>query len=201
MHLMAFQESVEGIPNNTNNRVLLPRSKRSKIYINPAAESALPSINKNAEPNKLNQIIEPNSVRSRSFSLHDLWLLFRKWNSVGQSVPIFSGWLMNIWNKHSTNLIKTTETYSPPIWSKVTDFSSIHKYIEYLQSLARSVNMPYTNITLDVGAAINEYKFLWNTNDMYDNVIIYLASFHFIKENFQVRYSCFGKSNLFCTTD
>ena len=81
MHLMAFQESVEGIP-NTKNRVLLPRSKRSKISINPAAERALPSINKNAEPTKLNQIIEPNSVRSSSFSLHDLWLLFRKWNSV-----------------------------------------------------------------------------------------------------------------------
>ena len=111
MHLMAFQESVEGIPNNTNNRVLLPRSKRSKIYINPAAVSALPSISKNAEPTKLNQIIEPNSVRSRSFSLHDLWLLFRKWNSVDQTVPIFSGWLINIQKKHSTNLAKTAETY------------------------------------------------------------------------------------------
>ena len=157
---MAFQESVEGIPNNTNNRVLLPRSKRSKIYINPAAESALPSINKNAEPTKLNQIIEPNSVRSRSFSLHDLWLLFRKWNSVDQTVPIFSGWLINIRKKRSTNFIKTTETYLPPISSKVTDFSSIQKYIEYLHSLAHSINMPYTNIALDVGAAINAYKFL-----------------------------------------
>ena len=126
---MAFQESVEGIPNNTNN-ISLPRSKRKKISIDPAAESTLPSINKNAEPTKFNQIIKPNSVPSRFFSLYDLWLLFRKWNSVDQTVPIFSGWLINIRKKHSTNLIKTTETYlPPPILSKVTDFSLIQKCI------------------------------------------------------------------------
>ena len=79
--------------------------------------------------------------------------------------------------------------YLPTISSKVTDFSSIQKYIEYLHSLAHSINMPYTNIALDVGAAINAYKFLWNTDDMYDDVIIHLGSFHSIKENFHVRYS------------
>ena len=67
-HLMAFQELVEGIPNNTNNNVSLPRSKRRKISIDPTAESALPSINKNAEdPTKFNQIVKPNSVPSRFF--------------------------------------------------------------------------------------------------------------------------------------
>ena len=49
--------------------------------------------------------------------------------------------------------------------------------------------MPYTNIALDVGASINAYKFLWNTDDMYDDNIIHLGSFHSIKENFHVRYS------------
>ena len=132
---MPFQESVEGIPNNTNSNISLPRSKR-KISIDPAAESALPSINENAEPTKFNQIIKPNSVPSRFFfivrSLYDLLLmLFRKWNSVDQTVPIFSGWLINIRKKHSTNLIKTTETYLPSILSRLIDFSSIQKYIEY----------------------------------------------------------------------
>ena len=54
---MTFRESVEGIPNNTNNNISLPRSKRRKISIDPSAESALPSINKNAEPIKFNEII------------------------------------------------------------------------------------------------------------------------------------------------
>ena len=63
---MPFQESVEGIPNNTNSNISLPGSKR-KISIDPAAESALPSINENAEPTKFNQIIKPNSIPSRFF--------------------------------------------------------------------------------------------------------------------------------------
>ena len=90
--------------------------------------------------------------------------------------------------KHSPKLIKTSETYLPPILSKVTEFSSIQKYVEYLQSLAASVNMPYVNITLDVGAAMNAFKFIWNGTEKYSDVIIHLGSFHFIKENFQVSY-------------
>ena len=47
-----FQESVEGIPNNTNYNISLPRRKRRKTSINTDAESALPSINKNVAPTK-----------------------------------------------------------------------------------------------------------------------------------------------------
>ena len=46
--------------------------------------------------------------------------------------------------------------------------------------------MPYINITLDVGAAINAMKYIWNHQELYHNVIIHLGAFHFIKENFQV---------------
>ena len=59
-----------------------------------------------------------------------------------------------------TALKKTTETYLPPITSKVTDFETISNYITYLKSLASECNMPYVNITLDVGAAINAFKFI-----------------------------------------
>ena len=55
-----------------------------------------------------------------------------------------------------------------------------------LQKLAKSVNMPYVNITLDVGAAINAFKAFWNHPDVFGNVVIHLGGFHFIKENFQV---------------
>ena len=58
--------------------------------------------------------------------------------------------------------------------------------MKYLQSLASSSNMPYENITLDVGAAINAYKFLWANQTSFENVVIHLGDFHFMKENFQV---------------
>ena len=55
----------------------------------------------------------------------------------------------------------------------------------YLQSLAADVNMPDVNITLDVDAAINAYKLLWNYPRKFGNVIVHLGDFHFLKENFK----------------
>ena len=84
---------------------------------------------------------------------------------------------------------KTVITYLPPINSKVTDFSTIFAYFDYLQKLAADVNMPYVNITLDVGAAVNAYKALWSQPSQYKNIVIQPGDFHFMKENFKVRIS------------
>ena len=55
----------------------------------------------------------------------------------------YSGWILN---EHDIkNLAKT-----------------ILNYMQYLQKLAEEVNMPYINITLDMGAAINAFKVLRN---------------------------------------
>ena len=45
--------------------------------------------------------------------------------------------------------------------------------------------MPYTNTTLDVGAAINAFKYLWSNNKTFSNVVIHLGDFHIMKENFR----------------
>ena len=47
-----------------------------------------------------------------------------------------------------------------PINLKMTDFSTIFAYFDYLQKLAVDVNMPYVNITPDVGAAVSAYRAL-----------------------------------------
>ena len=77
-------------------------------------------------------------------------------------------------------------TYLPPINSKVTDFNTINQYLMYMQKLADEANMPYVNVSLDVGAAINAFKFVWNFPVRFNNVVIHLGDFHFIKENFGV---------------
>ena len=76
----------------------------------------------------------------------------------------------------------------PPINSKVTEFETIVQYMEYLQSLSDQVNMPYVNITLDVGAAMNAFKTVWSHPTKFQNIVIHLGDFHFIKENFQVSF-------------
>ena len=106
-------------------------------------------------------------------------------------------WLTQICEKCNPTKqpVKITEkTYLPPTVSKVTGFSTIHQQREYLQCLAASVNMPYVNITIDVKAALNAFKFLWNELEKYQNAVIHLGDFHFMKENFQV--PCLIKNEL-----
>ena len=103
-------------------------------------------------------------------------------------VPTFSDWqFQNRQKEMSTyQLKKTVETYLPLIPSKVMEFTMIETYLEYLEKLSMSCNMPFVNITSDVRAAMNAYKFVWSNPERFKNVVIHLGDFHFIKENFQV---------------
>ena len=94
------------------------------------------------------------------------------------------GWLLK--HRKVQKLRKTVETYLPPITTKVTDFSTILNYMVHLQNLSECVNMPYVNITLDIGAAINAFKLIWNYPERFKKIVIHPGDFQFMKENFQV---------------
>ena len=108
-----------------------------------------------------------------------------KQNGFDQTVPVFIGWILKIRSLYQHNITKT-ETYLPPAASKVTDFETIQQHLSYFQKLAKVVGMPYVNVDIDVGAAMNALRTVWNYPEEYKNVIIHLRSFHFLKENFQV---------------
>ena len=55
-----------------------------------------------------------------------------------------------------------------------------------MQNLCQEVNMPYVNVTLDLGAAMNAYKLIWNYSEKFANVVIHLGDFHFMKESFSI---------------
>ena len=76
----------------------------------------------------------------------------------------------------------------PPIAAKVTEFKTIWQYLTYLQELAKSVNSKYVNVVMDMGAAINACKMIWNFPEKFRNIVIHPGDFHLMKENFQVRY-------------
>ena len=71
---------------------------------------------------------------------------------------------------------------------KVTDFKIIIMYLEHLQALANSVSMKYVNVTLDCGAAIKAFKTIWQYPLKFNNVVIHLGDFQFMKENFQLKF-------------
>ena len=83
---------------------------------------------------------------------------------------------------------KTHEKYLPPIPAKVTDTSTILKYLRYLQKLAQSVHLDYVNTAEDIGAAAPAYKVIWNYPQEFANIVIHPGCFHMMKENFQVTF-------------
>ena len=58
--------------------------------------------------------------------------------------------------------------------------------MKYLQNLANDVNIPYVNIALDCGAAVNAFKMKCSQQETFQNIVIHLGDFHFMKGNFQV---------------
>ena len=102
---------------------------------------------------------------------------------------LFLGWLIG--QRKDEELRQTEFMYLPPTDMKVTDFKTIIMYLEHLQALANSVNIKYVNVTLDWGAAINAFKTIWQYPLKFNNVIIHLGDFHFMNENFQVKFFWF----------
>jgi hypothetical protein len=188
-HLVAFQEPSDCDSYICSPKIDLQRTKKRTIE---TCDGNLftPSVDAKKEPSLRINVSNTNEFDDTEFiSNHFTWLMLRKMNSFDQVVPTYSGWQVN--NRIKSNRLqsvkKTVEIYLPPIESKVTDYTTIFKYMRYLQGLASDVNMPYVNITLDVGAAINAFKLIWNYEEDFKNIVIHLGDFHFMKENFKVR--------------
>jgi len=184
-HMVAFQYQNENASTQTI-KVSVPRKQSRQLFIEDININTVP-VNKKKEPPSTfadRAEITPREVGFNSAYL--IWIYLRKIYSVNQTIPIFKGFKLEHRKNNSQPFFKTFETYLTPLNSKVTDYQTIQRYMQYLQSLAEQVNMPLVNITLGVGAAINAYLVLWNNPVLFKNIIIHLGSFHFLKENFQV---------------
>ena len=184
--MVAFQERSSSSAMNHVQRSKLP--KRRRLFIEDLNIPLPTKVDPKKEPPKFCNF-EQIQYSDKSFStLYLTWLILRKRNSFVQAVPIYSAWNLQVRSQSQgiQQLDKTVVTYLPPINSKVTEFKTTNQYIQYLDKLTTSSNMPYTNITLDVGAAINAYKFIWNSQSLCSKVVTHLGSFHFMKENFLV---------------
>jgi hypothetical protein len=183
-HLVAFQEESPGSISRTMH-VSMERTKDRQVHYDIPRMQLV--VNSKKEPALMPRTYEAEETPSftKMFQTYFLWLWLRRENSFDQQAPNFSGWLLQ--HRCNNNLMKTVQTYLPPINLKVNDFETIATYMEYLQSLAKTANMPFVNIILDVGAAMNAFKMVWNHPMKFKNVVIHLGDFHFMKENFQVR--------------
>ena len=147
-----------------------------KITINKKKEPAI-KVLKNAGKDRRKE--------SREFqNMYVLWALLRLVSANDQVIPIFSGW--GVQKRCNIGLVKTVLTYLPPLNAPITEFSTIYKLFEILQARAFQSNMPYVNLTFDVGAVINAFRVLWNYPTRFSNIVLHLGDFHFMKEVFSI---------------
>ena len=130
-HLMAFQEDQNHEKNV--NTISVPRKKSRKLfygYINIERKQKI-DVNKGPENIKESNIEYSREKEVLFNKMHFVWAYAQKQNSFNQVIPIFKGWTLNIrtMNNENTEIKKAVETFLPPITSKVTEFSTIQKYL------------------------------------------------------------------------
>ena len=190
-HMVAFQNIKPSDNVKKTPALSVPKPKNRKIFIDDVSVGSITIDRKKNPSTKFQQ--QADLCDSSSFDKKYLiWIVLRHQSSMNQQIPVYKGWNLkqNMVNVKE-NPVKTTETYLPPINSKVTEFRTIFQYLQYLQNLTVTMNMKYVHVTMDVGAAINCFIMLWNNPVLFKNVIVHLGSFHFLKENFQVQHSIF----------
>ena len=182
--LVAFQEGIVG---RDEVHIPVPRTGSRKVTVEEESGTDTRKTDPRKLPPSIDFVPETFAYDDKQFmTVYILWLYIRKQNAFDQLVSSFSGFITQIRATKKQTITKTVETYLPPINSIVTDFNTIKKYLDFLTGLAKGANMPYVNITIDVGAVMNAFKLIWNFQDEYKEVCLHLGSFHFMKENFQV---------------
>lgn len=183
--IMAFQEETVGAVQGDRS-INVPKTKSRNIVVEFENHDVI--FYDKQEPRIFDHIEGDTHDSVREFELKFFtWLYLRYSNRNEQIHPKLSGMLLRLRQKDSTTKIaKTVETYLPPLPTKVTDPQTIYSYLVYFQALAKEMNMPYVNVTLDVGAAINAYKLVWKYSQQFSNVVIHLGDFHVLKENFKI---------------
>ena len=163
-HMVAFQ-GLSQMSIITKKKVQLGRAKRRTLG-NSETEARNISVDPKEEPPCFLDGVYPQETNFDTFpekTGYLMWMIFRKLNATDQIFPSFSSWKTQVRTSNSLDPVqKTIVTYLPPIPSRVTDFNTIDQYLVYMQKLDQEVNMPYVNVTLGVGAAMNAYKLCWN---------------------------------------
>lgn len=64
------------------------------------------------------------------------------------------------WMDASSDQISASKkTYLPTtIHSPITDYATVNEFLKQMQRYSEQVNIPYVDITLDVGAAANTFQ-------------------------------------------
>ena len=188
-HMIKFQEDNEDA---LYQDIVVQKLEKSRSKFRPRVFTEITDLQVKRKLNpEIFKSFDKNSIESETNltvfrSLYVIWLLLRHKTQLEMLLPNFAAWRLSARKFKKSSVQKTVVTYLPPINASVNEFSTIYRYLTAMQKLCFEVNMPYVNVTLDCGAAINAYKLIWNYPTVFDNIIIHLGDFHFMKEIFTV---------------
>ena len=183
--LLSFQNPEREVHEKS---VFLLRTKRRSLQTVPVEVPDI-RIDRRKEPvsvyDEVQEMISGDCLLADFVKVHMKWLLSRIVSSLDQIVPNFTGFFVKSAGK-ADELQMTKVTYLPTINAPITAYATIYKVFDVILRRAKEADLPYANITFDVGAAINAHKVLWNHSERFKHIIIHLGDFHFMKEVFNV---------------
>ena len=135
------------------------------------------TINPKTNPGLITELnTHPESHQKESQRLLSLWKLSRYANCKKRNQPRFAGWIIKVFRVMQRE--PTRLTYLPPIQTPITQYGTIIEIFHQSRQMAKQCNTQYTHITMDVGAAIKAYHFLWNNPKLWSDILIHLGDFH-----------------------
>ena len=188
-HGIAFVEpSVNAQPVDPLNSSIERSGK--KTITAKSFELPVPFVNPNKPPETFKEtdmVLPPENCESVAELALFTWSVKRILNANKQCIPRFVGWITHTMSNKDAP--KTILTFLPPVHRPITEYGTVCETIRRSITIAKQMNMTYTHITLDVGAAEKYYRVIWNNKTEFRNVIIHLGDFH----AFQHFFSNIGK--------
>lgn len=181
---IAYQETVEG-SRTENFTINIDRSKRRSLQIKESPAVRIHAIDPKVIPDRFDiTTLDGDATMGEEDNYDDeepttqpetpesllltLWKLMRQ-AETSESIPRFVGFVTLLYQKN--NLLSTNMT-------SITEHRTLITLFEISQNLAKQANMKYAHITLDLGAAINAFRVVWNDKARWSNVIIHLGDCH-----------------------
>lgn len=151
-NIVAFQEK-ESFESAPPRKVSLPRGNRRSLPDDESSQDPKMEPLPFSTTNIRHEIDEEDISKSNKTIF--AWCFLRLLGFRDQTSPMLSGWLMQMRNRIAEiEVRKTFETFLPPMSTTVTPHETIYRLLLFLQHLSVEVNMPYVNVTMDVGAAM-----------------------------------------------
>lgn len=164
----------------TETRVSRPRTKeRSVVRRHTELEPCF--LKDKAEPEIVLSKTDAADTQSdaRAFSHDMLWIYSRALShDATQKVPPWAGWISLTEGNTADINQQSTVDYLAPVFSPITENSTVQAILQLSQEATREVGQQYTIVTFDLAVAKKAYALVWQNQLDFSNIVVRMGAFH-----------------------